>query len=76
MVAYKLSPAGATTNSDSGVTDVAKCLPTLRTMAEVRVLCTLCMLCCACAVRAPCVWRCRRAHAPKLPSLGGMVVVE
>lgn len=33
--AFKLYPAGATTNSDSGVTDVAKCLPTLQAMAEV-----------------------------------------
>lgn len=36
VVAYKLYPAGATTNSDSGVTDINRCIPTLRTMAEVR----------------------------------------
>lgn len=36
VVAFKLYPAGATTNSDSGVTDIGKCLPTLRSMAEVR----------------------------------------
>ena len=30
----KLYPAGATTNSDAGVTDVDKCLPALRAMAE------------------------------------------
>eukprot|EP00887_Chlorella_sp_A99_P001135 scaffold14.g1135.t1 len=38
MVAFKLYPAGATTNSDSGVTDVAKCLPALRAMAEAGLL--------------------------------------
>jgi hypothetical protein len=37
VVAFKLYPAGATTNSDSGVTDFNKCLPTLKAMAEVRV---------------------------------------
>lgn len=37
VVAFKLYPAGATTNSDSGVTDIGKCLPTLRAMAEVRL---------------------------------------
>lgn len=35
IVAFKLYPAGATTNSDSGVTDVTRCLPTLKAMAEV-----------------------------------------
>ena len=30
----KLYPAGATTNSDAGVTDVAKCMPALEKMAE------------------------------------------
>ena len=35
IVAFKLYPAGATTNSDSGVTDVTRCLPTLNAMAEV-----------------------------------------
>lgn len=35
VVAFKLYPAGATTNSDSGVTDINKCLPTLQTMAKV-----------------------------------------
>lgn len=35
VVAFKLYPAGATTNSDSGVTDWRKCLPTLKAMAEV-----------------------------------------
>jgi dihydroorotase len=36
IVAFKLYPAGATTNSDSGVTDWRKCLPTLREMQQVR----------------------------------------
>ena len=36
VVAFKLYPAGATTNSDSGVTDWKKCLPTLKAMEEVR----------------------------------------
>lgn len=36
-MAFKLYPAGATTNSDSGVTDWRKCLPTLKAMAEVRM---------------------------------------
>ena len=35
VVALKLYPAGATTNSDSGVTDIQKCIPTLQSMAEV-----------------------------------------
>lgn len=34
VVAYKLYPAGATTNSDSGVTNVLKCVPTLEAMAD------------------------------------------
>lgn len=38
VVAFKLYPAGATTNSDSGVTDFDKCLPTLKAMAEAGVL--------------------------------------
>ncbi|CAL5220137.1 g2095 [Coccomyxa viridis] len=38
VVAYKLYPAGATTNSDSGVTDINRCIPTLRTMAEAGLL--------------------------------------
>lgn len=33
--ALKLYPAGATTNSDSGVTDISKMFPTLEAMAEV-----------------------------------------
>lgn len=37
-VAFKLYPAGATTNSDSGVTDLNKVLPALRAMAEQGVL--------------------------------------
>jgi len=36
VVAFKLYPAGATTNSDSGVTDWRKCLPTLKAMEQVR----------------------------------------
>ena len=36
VVAFKLYPAGATTNSDSGVTDINRCIPTLKTMAEVQ----------------------------------------
>ncbi len=34
-MAFKLYPAGATTNSDSGVTDISLVMPTLRTMAQV-----------------------------------------
>jgi len=34
IVACKLYPAGATTNSDSGVTDISKMTPTLEKMAE------------------------------------------
>jgi len=34
IVAVKLYPAGATTNSDSGVTDIDNALPTLERMAE------------------------------------------
>ena len=35
IVAYKLYPAGATTNSSSGVTNFQKVIPTLKAMAEV-----------------------------------------
>jgi dihydroorotase len=35
IIAFKLYPAGATTNSDSGVTDWRKCLPTLKAMEKV-----------------------------------------
>ena len=35
IVAFKLYPAGATTNSDSGVTDISNCMDTLSAMAEV-----------------------------------------
>lgn len=35
VVAFKLYPAGATTNSDSGVTDIARVMPTLQAMARV-----------------------------------------
>ena len=38
IVAYKLYPAGATTNSASGVTDIKKCMSALRAMAEVGLL--------------------------------------
>ncbi len=38
VVACKLYPAGATTNSDSGVTDVRKIYPTLHQMAESGIL--------------------------------------
>eukprot|EP00192_Tetraselmis_astigmatica_P025426 CAMPEP_0117680750 /NCGR_PEP_ID=MMETSP0804-20121206/18546_1 /TAXON_ID=1074897 /ORGANISM="Tetraselmis astigmatica, Strain CCMP880" /LENGTH=305 /DNA_ID=CAMNT_0005490323 /DNA_START=530 /DNA_END=1447 /DNA_ORIENTATION=+ len=38
IVAYKLYPAGATTNSDSGVTSFEKVLPAMRAMAEVGML--------------------------------------
>jgi dihydroorotase len=34
VFAVKYYPAGATTNSDSGVTDIGKCLPALEAMAE------------------------------------------
>lgn len=37
IVAFKLYPAGATTNSDSGVTDWKKCLATLQTMDKVTI---------------------------------------
>ena len=36
--AVKLYPAGATTNSDSGVTDISKLTPTLQKMAELGIL--------------------------------------
>ena len=36
IIAFKLYPAGATTNSESGVTDIRRCMPTLHSMAEVR----------------------------------------
>lgn len=35
IVAYKLYPAGATTNSSSGVTNFQKVVPTLKAMADV-----------------------------------------
>eukprot|EP01025_Chloroclados_australasicus_P028872 TRINITY_DN28646_c0_g1_i3.p2 TRINITY_DN28646_c0_g1~~TRINITY_DN28646_c0_g1_i3.p2 ORF type:complete len:342 (-),score=32.36 TRINITY_DN28646_c0_g1_i3:601-1626(-) len=35
IMGVKLYPAGATTNSDSGVTDISKVYPTIQTMAEV-----------------------------------------
>ncbi|MDO5687512.1 MAG: dihydroorotase [Neisseria sp.] len=35
IIAFKLYPAGATTNSDDGVTDLFKLLPTLQAMAEI-----------------------------------------
>ncbi len=35
--AVKLYPAGATTNSDSGVTDLKRCMPALEAMAETRL---------------------------------------
>ncbi len=38
MVAFKLYPAGATTNSDSGVTNLFKLLPTLEEMAQQGIL--------------------------------------
>ncbi|HEB63495.1 MAG TPA: dihydroorotase [Gammaproteobacteria bacterium] len=34
IVAAKLYPAGATTNSDAGVTDIKKCYPALQTLQE------------------------------------------
>ncbi len=34
VVAFKLYPAGATTHSDAGVTDLCKCYPTLQAMQE------------------------------------------
>ena len=34
VVAFKLYPAGATTNSQSGVTDIGLCLPTLQAIAQ------------------------------------------
>ena len=37
VVAFKMYPAGATTNSDSGVTDWKKCVETLKAMEEVRL---------------------------------------
>eukprot|EP00882_Tetradesmus_deserticola_P020082 GHRQ01021640.1.p1 GENE.GHRQ01021640.1~~GHRQ01021640.1.p1 ORF type:complete len:325 (+),score=165.60 GHRQ01021640.1:265-1239(+) len=38
IVAFKLYPAGATTNSDSGVTDMQRCLPALAAMAGAGLL--------------------------------------
>lgn len=38
VIAFKLYPAGATTNSDSGVTDLDKVLPAVRAMAEAGVV--------------------------------------
>ena len=38
IVAFKLYPAGATTNSDSGVTDLFKLLPVLEEMAKQGIL--------------------------------------
>lgn len=38
IVAFKLYPAGATTNSDSGVTDIFKLLPVLQEMAAQGIL--------------------------------------
>lgn len=38
IVAYKLYPAGATTNSNSGVTDFKKVIPTLKAMADAGLL--------------------------------------
>lgn len=38
VVAFKLYPAGATTNSDSGVTDMKRVIPALRAMAQQGVL--------------------------------------
>lgn len=38
IVAFKLYPAGATTNSDSGVTDLFKLLPVLEEMAAQGIL--------------------------------------
>lgn len=38
IVAFKLYPAGATTNSDSGVTDLLKLLPVLEEMAKQGIL--------------------------------------
>lgn len=38
IVAFKLYPAGATTNSDSGVTDLFKLLPVLQEMAKLNIL--------------------------------------
>jgi len=35
VVAFKLYPAGATTNSQSGVTDIDACLPALQAIQEV-----------------------------------------
>lgn len=45
IVAFKLYPAGATTNSDSGVTNISNCMDTLSVMAEVgaQSSCTVCL---------------------------------
>lgn len=34
VAAFKLYPAGATTNSDSGVTDMLKCFEALQAMSQ------------------------------------------
>jgi dihydroorotase len=38
VVAFKLYPAGATTNSDNGVTDIKRVYPALQRMAEVGIV--------------------------------------
>ena len=38
IVAFKYYPAGATTNSDAGVTDINKVIPTLKEMAKAKML--------------------------------------
>ena len=38
ILAFKLYPAGATTNSDSGVTDIKLCFPILKAMEETGIL--------------------------------------
>lgn len=45
IVAFKMYPAGATTNSDSGVTDWRKCVSTLKAMEEVRSCFLYCSWC-------------------------------
>ena len=76
-MAFKLYPAGATTNSDSGVTDFTKCLPTLRAMAEVCELvgyAPFCLPaygcpCIACALTQRIGLRCTAWHAIQIARL-------
>jgi hypothetical protein len=55
VVALKMYPAGATTNSDSGVTDWRKCVETLKAMEEVCVLNTSSISIATCECHKHCI---------------------